>query len=140
MSEPVTIDASVFVNAFSATEDGSDRSWQYITDLKENGSQVIVPTLLLTEVAASIARKQNNTSLAMQLMAEIQAIPTINFIDLDESLAVLAAEIAAHHRLRGSDAVYAAVATRFATQLVTLDKEQIRRVKKIVKVQRPYKG
>ena len=140
MSGPVTIDASVFVNALSATEAGSDRSWQYITDLKEVGIQVIVPTLQLTEVSASIARKQYNTALALQLMAEIQAIPTNNFIDLDESLAVIAAEIAAYHRLRGSDAVYAAVATRFATQLITLDKEQIRRVKKIVKVRRPYKG
>lgn len=137
MSEPVTIDASVFVNAFSATEEGSDQSWQYITDLKENGIQVIVPTLLLTDVTASIARKQNNTALAMQLIAEIQAIPTINFVDLDESLALIAAEIAATHRLRGSDAVYAAVASRFATQLVTLDKEQIRRVKKVVSVREP---
>ena len=137
MSEPVTIDASVFVNAFSATEDGSEKSWQYITDVRENAIQIIVPTLLLTEVAASIARKQNNTVLAMQLMEEIQAIPTITFIDLDKSLAVVAAGIAATYRLRGSDAVYAALATRFATQLVTLDEEQIRRVKKIVKIRRP---
>jgi predicted nucleic acid-binding protein len=134
MSEPVTLDASVFVNAFSSTEIGSDQSWDYITNLKENAVQIIVPTLLLTEVAASIARKQNNTALALQLMAEIQAIPTITFINLDESLAEVSAEIAATYRLRGSDAVYAAVAKRFATKLVTLDREQLERVKNIVQV------
>ena len=137
MSDPVTIDASVFVNAFSSTKEGSDQSWDYITNLKENAVQIIVPTLLLTEVAASIARKQNNTALALQLMAEIQAIPTITFINLDESLAEASAEIAATYRLRGSDAVYAAVATRFATSLVTLDSEQLQHVKKVAKVRKP---
>jgi predicted nucleic acid-binding protein len=36
--------------------------------------------------------------------------------------------IAANHRQRGSDAVYAAVAERFACPLVTLDREQHDRV------------
>jgi len=48
-----------------------------------------------------------------------------------------AADVAAKYRLRGSDAVYAAVAVRFATQLITLDAEQLQRVKKIVSVRRP---
>jgi predicted nucleic acid-binding protein len=137
MSEPVTIDASVFVNAFSSAEVGSDKSWDFITGLKENNIQIIVPTLLLTEVAAAVARKQNNTELALNLMVEIQNLPNITLIDLDESLAESAAEIAATYRLRGSDAVYAAVAKRFATELVTLDTEQLQRMKKAVKVRKP---
>jgi predicted nucleic acid-binding protein len=137
MSDPVTIDASVFVNAFSPTEKGSDKSWDFITGLKKDGTQIIVPTLLLTEVAASIARKQDNTELALNLMIEIQHLPNITLIDLDESLAETAAEIAATHRLRGSDAVYAAVAVRFATSLVTLDMEQLQRVKKVATVRKP---
>ncbi len=137
MSGPVTIDASVFVNAFSSTEEGSEQSWKYISRLKEDGTQIIAPTLLLTEVAASIARKQNNTVLALQLMAEIQTIPTITFINLDEPLAKAAAEIAVNHRLRGSDAIYAAVSLRFGTVLVTLDREQLDRLKKVVSVRNP---
>ena len=137
MSDPVTIDASVFVNAFSSAEVDSDKSWDFITGLKKDAVQIIVPTLLLTEVAAAIARKQNNTALALQLMAEIQAIPNITLISLDESLAETAAEIAATHRLRGSDAVYAAVAQRFATELITLDSEQLQRAKKAVTVRQP---
>jgi predicted nucleic acid-binding protein len=137
MSEPVTIDASVFVNAFSSTEEGSEHSWNFLSGLKENGTLIIVPTLLLAEIAASIARKQNNTELALTLMIEVQNLPNITLINLDESLAEIAAEIAARHRLRGSDAVYAAVAVRFATSLVTLDMEQLQRVKKAVSVRRP---
>ena len=39
-----------------------------------------------------------------------------------------AAGVAAQHHLRGSDAVYAAVALRFGSTLVTLDREQRERV------------
>jgi len=137
MSDPVTIDASVFVNAFSPTEEGSDHSWKFILGLKETGTPIIVPTLLLTEVAASIARKQNNTDLALKLMFEVENLPNLTLVSVDESLAETAAEIAARHHLRGSDAVYAAVATRFATELITLDKEQLQRVKKAVPVRKP---
>jgi predicted nucleic acid-binding protein len=35
-----------------------------------------------------------------------------------------AADVAAQYRLRGSDAVYATVALRFGSTLVTLDREQ----------------
>lgn len=69
-------------------------------------------------------------------MVEIQQIPNIVLIELDKSLAESAAEIAATHRLRGNDAVYAAVAKRFATELVTLDAEQLQRARKAVKVRK----
>jgi len=137
MSDPLTIDASVFVNAFSPAEEGSQQSWEFLSNLREAGISIIVPTLLLIEVVASIARKQNNTEMALSWLVEIQRIPNITFVNLDESLAETAAEIAAHYRLRGSDAVYAAVATRFATDLITLDQEQLQRMKKVISVRRP---
>ena len=59
MSEAVTVDASVFVNAFSPKETGSDRSWEFIHSLEEAGTPVIVPALLLPEIAAAIARRQD---------------------------------------------------------------------------------
>ncbi len=137
MSAPVTIDASVFVNAFSATEKGSEKSWKFLLELREGDTPIIVPTLLLAEVVASIARKQNNTEQALNWMMEIQRIPNITFISLDESLVETAANLAAHYRLRGSDAIYAAVAKRFATELISLDKEHLERVKKVVLVRKP---
>ena len=42
------------------------------------------------------------------------------------------AAAAAQYRLRGSDAVYAAVALRFGSVLVTLDREQRERLEEIV--------
>jgi predicted nucleic acid-binding protein len=41
------------------------------------------------------------------------------------------------NRLRGSDAVYGAVALRFGTELITLDKEQLNRLVKLFTVHVP---
>jgi predicted nucleic acid-binding protein len=56
---------------------------------------------------------------------------------LDESLADRAADLAATARLRGADAVYAAVAQQYGTVLVTLDRQQLERLPPVVKTARP---
>ncbi|MEJ5310783.1 MAG: type II toxin-antitoxin system VapC family toxin [Anaerolineae bacterium] len=136
MSEAFTVDASVFVNAFSPTEAGSEQSWRFLATLFDADAPIFVPTLVLVEVVAALARKQNNTGLALNWMEEIQRLSGLTFIALDDALAQDAAELAARHRLRGSDAVYVAVARRFGATLVTLDAEQGERAGAVVKVRR----
>lgn len=133
----VTIDASVFVNAFSPAESGSDKSLEFISGLKEQNIPMILPVLVLPEIAAALSRRQGSSDAALRLVAEIKSFPGITFIDVDESMANLAADIAANHRLRGSDAVYAAVALRFGTELITLDGEQLDRLPKVLSVRTP---
>ncbi len=89
------------------------------------------------KLSAAIARKQNNTELALKLEQEIKLLSNATFVDVDGLLADLAVEVAANHRLRGSDAVYAAVALRFGTQLITLDREQLERLPKVLDVRAP---
>jgi len=137
MKPPVTVDASVFVNAFSSEEDGSDKSMAFLSQLSKDGVPLIQPTLFLPEIAASIARKQDDAEAALELEQELKNFLDLTLIDLDESLADFASEVAAKHRLRGSDAVYAAVALRFGTELVTLDKEQLERLPKVLSVRAP---
>jgi predicted nucleic acid-binding protein len=137
MSGPVTVDASVFVNAFSLTEKGSDQSWDYINALKNAGTPVIVPALLLPEIAAAIARKKDDRELGMQIAEEVHNIPSLMLIALDENLAEQAVEMATTYRLRASDAVYAAVALRFGTELVALDREQLERLEGVLSVLKP---
>jgi len=137
MRSPVTVDASVFVNAFSPEEHGSDKSMAFLSQLSKDGVPLIQPTLLLPEVAAALARKQDDTEAALELERELKNFLNLTLVDLDESLADFASEVAAKHRLRGSDAVYAAVALRFGTELVTLDKEQLERLPKVLSVRAP---
>ncbi len=137
MKKSVTVDASVFVNAFSPDEDGSDTSAEFLSQLQKDNVPLIQPTLFFPEVVASIARKQDDAEVALELMQELKKFPKLTFIELDDDLAEYASEVAANHRLRGSDAVYAAVALRFGTELITLDKEQLERLPKVLTVKKP---
>lgn len=137
MNAPVTVDASVFVNALSPDEDGSDKSANFISRLKEEGVALIQPALLIPEVVASIARKQGGKQIALEVLQELKKISNLTLVDLDDDFADFASEIAANNRLRGSDAVYAAVALRFGTELITLDKEQLERLPKVIAVRKP---
>ena len=133
----VTIDASVFVSAFTPTESAYQVSKAFMMSVREQSVPIIVPILVLPEISAAIARGQGKPELGIAFANELKKIPNITLIDLDESLASLAVEVAAQHRLRGSDAVYAAVALRFGTQLVTLDREQLERLPKVLSVRTP---
>lgn len=137
MKSPVTVDASVFVNAFSPTEEGSDQSLALFIKLRQEGIPIIQPTLFLPEVIASLARKKGDSKLALGLAKELRNFSSLTLVNLDEHLADFASEVAANNRLRGSDAIYAAVALRFGTELITLDKEQLDRLSVVLSVRMP---
>ena len=137
MNSPVTIDASVFVSAFTPSEEAHQTSKAFMREVRESGVPIIVPTQVIPEIAAAIRRGQDKPDLGYSFAIEVSQFPNVTLVNLDKSLAETAAEIAATYRLRGSDAVYAAVAVRFATSLVTLDAEQLQRVKKVATVRKP---
>jgi len=132
-----TVDASVFLNAFLPREAGHAESTSLLTRLRDASAPVVVPTLLLPEVAAAIARGQSDDMLARAFAGALRRLPHLVWIPLDDALAQSAAEVAAQHRLRGSDAVYAAVALRFGSVLVTLDHEQRERLTTVLDARTP---
>ena len=129
MMGPLTIDASVFLNAFNPGEDGHEISKELLARLLRLGVPLNAPSLLLPELASAIRRGLDNPDLARQFARAISHLPHLTLIPLDELLAQQAVDAAALYRLRGSDAVYAAVAQRFACPLITLDKQQHDRVR-----------
>ena len=137
MNPPVTIDASVFVSAFTPTEPAHQASKAFMLNVREQSVPIIVPVLVLPEISAALSRGQDKPELGKSFVQELRNFPNTSFIDVDESVATLAVDIAANNRLRGSDAVYAAVALRFGTELVTLDREQLDRLSNILSVHSP---
>jgi len=137
MITPVTIDASVFVSAFTPSETAHQASKAFMLSIRQQAAPIIVPVLVLPEISAALARGQNKPDLGKAFVQELKNFPNTTFINLDSSLADLAVEVAANHRLRGSDAIYAAVALRFGTELVTLDREQLERLPKVLSVRAP---
>jgi predicted nucleic acid-binding protein len=137
MNSPVTIDASVFVSAFMPAEPAHQASRQFMGGVRREGIPIIVPFLVLPEISAALARSYGKPEAAKTFVMELGGLPHITFVNLDKGVADLAADIAAKHRLRGSDAVYAAVAFRFGTELITLDREQLDRLPKLLSVRKP---
>jgi predicted nucleic acid-binding protein len=137
MNSPVTIDASVFVSAFTPTEPAHQASKSFMLSLRERSVPMIVPVLVLPEISAALSRGQGKPELGKTFVQELRNLPNVTFVNVDESVANLAVDVAADYRLRGSDAIYAAVALRFGTELVTLDKEQLDRLPKVLSVRSP---
>ena len=137
MNLPVTVDASVFVSAFTPTEPAHQASKSFMLTVREQSIPIIVPILVLPEISAALSRGQGKAELGLAFVKELRNFPNTTFIDVDDSVATLAVDIAATNRLRGSDAVYAAVALRFGTELITLDKEQLDRLPKVLSVRTP---
>jgi predicted nucleic acid-binding protein len=137
MNSPVTIDASVFVSAFMPIEPAHQASRKRMMRIREQSIPIIVPFLVLPEISAALARGHGKPNEAKAFVLELRSLTNVTFIDLDSGIAALAVEIAANNRLRGSDAVYGAVALRYGTELITLDKEQRERLMKLIPVHAP---
>ena len=119
-----TIDASVFVNAFNPHEKGHAESLELLSAIRKRGEPIIVPTLIVPEVASAVARASDDSVGTLQYARALAALPHLTLISLTAVTAHLAAELAAAYRLRGADAVYLAVARRYGTTVVTRDDEQ----------------
>jgi predicted nucleic acid-binding protein len=135
-----TVDASVFLNAFNPYEAGHETSQQFLAHLRRQAAPIVVPTLLLPEVAAAIRRGRDDPALARRFAEALSRFPHLLLVPLDEPLAHQAVVAAAEHGLRGSDAVYVAVALRFGSTLVTLDREQCERASRAIPACEPQEA
>jgi len=121
MSGAFTVDASIFVSAFTPSEPAHQASKAFLRQLRQSGAPIILPALVIVEIAAAVGRGQGKPELGLAFALEVSRLPGLTLVALDAALAQEAAELAARYRLRGSDAVYMAVARRFGATLITLD-------------------
>ncbi len=132
-----TIDASVFINAFNPHEAGHAHSLRLLAMVHEHADPVMVPTLLVPEIAAAVARASGDGPGALQYAVATAALPHLTFVSLTPAVARQAAELSAGHGLRGADAIYLVVARRYGTTLVSCDDEQRGRGSAIATCQMP---
>ncbi len=132
-----TVDASVFLSAFNDAEPDHAVSLRVMERLQAEAIPLIAPALLLPEVAAAIGRGTGDSVLAKRFASALARLPHLVLVLLDTKLAQQAADVAARHHLRGADAVYVAVAVRFGSALLTLDREQHKRAEPLVTARYP---
>ncbi len=132
-----TLDANVFVRDVDPGEPEHDACHALIGRLRATGAPIIVPTLILAEVAGSVSRTRRDPIRARVFVDILGELPNITFVPLDQALAQEAAELAADYALRGADAVYVAVARRHGCTLVSLDREQRERASAVITARTP---
>lgn len=75
MARPFTVDASVFLNAFNPSEAGHAESQRALAWLQEQATPIIVPTLVLPKVAATIRRVRGDAALARDFVSALSRLP-----------------------------------------------------------------
>ena len=131
-NQKYTIDASVWVNSFDKLEKGNEMSRQFLSKLKQLSLPLIVPSLLIVEVAGAISRSRKDEATAKSFAKAISQVPNTTFVPIDITLSERATEFAAQYKLRGADAIYAAVAVEHDCILVSLDNEHLTRLSTLI--------
>ncbi len=132
-----TVDTSVYINALNPAEGGSSESELFLERVFQRPWPVFSPTLLLVEMAAAISRVFDDAGQGLAMAQAARGLPGQIWVPLEESLTDEAVRIGAEHRLRGVDAVYAAVAHIYGTTLVTRDRQQLERLRPALLVLTP---
>ena len=133
----LTIDASVWVNSFLPTESGHAESRLLLDRVESAGIPIVLPTLVLVEVAGTLSRVRSMPAAGLSLAQSIATLSSVRLVSVDEDLCTLAATIAANRKLRGADAVYSAVASNYNCTLISLDNEHLTRLQGLVTVWNP---
>lgn len=133
----LTLDANVFVAAEIRSEPDHESARRVVIAAVEQGLRLHLPWLAVVEASVAIGRRLGSADAAAQIAAEMIVMPEVTFHPLDRSLALLAASVGAEYRLRGADAVYAAVASKYGTSLITCDDELRRRTAGAIEVLTP---
>ena len=123
----MVVDASVWVAAFLTRDVHREEVLAFLRRIMERGEAVSIPALALAEIGGAIARRSNAIDPANRAVAFIREQRWLEVVPIDGALADAAAGLAIAHRLRGADAVYAALAATRGVPLVTLDREMIDR-------------
>jgi len=118
------IDASVYVSRLRREEARHAESTRLLEAVAARRATVLCPEILLPEVAAALACGLDDPDFAYRAAAHLRRLPGHRFIVVDRVLSGLAARLAAERRLRGCDAIYAALARREGVPLVTWDEQQ----------------
>lgn len=130
--DDVVVDASVFVSRLVRTDAHHPTTTRWFERHGDGSNLLVVPAVMPAEVAGAIARRTKDGTLARRAVDRLLRLPFLRVVAVDRTLGLQAANLAADLGLRGTDAMYVAVAERLGLPLVTWDREQRERAATIV--------
>jgi len=131
------LDASVIISAAKPDEFYFEKSKAFLNQIREKEIKVFLPEIIIPEIASGLLRATKNPKISYRLALSLRTVPNFSFVPVDSKLANLASWVVCQIKLKGTDAIYVALAYDYNLELITLDKEQLKRSKKLIKVTRP---
>jgi predicted nucleic acid-binding protein len=129
----IVVDASVWVARLVSQDVFYEPVKEWMSARIDEEDQFLSPSLLLAELGGAISSR-TTPALGRKAIQQVQNLPGLQLVEMDHSLLLEAAQLAADFGLRGADSTYVAVAARLDLPLVTLDIDQKERAGKRVKV------
>ena len=129
----IVVDASVWATRLVSQDVFYEPVKEWMAAHIESNDHFLAPSLLLAELGGAISRR-TTPSLGLKAIQQVQNLPGLQLVEMDHSLLLEAAQLAAEPGLRGADSTYVGVAARLDLPLVTLDVDQRERAGKRVKV------
>jgi predicted nucleic acid-binding protein len=120
----VVLDASIWVSRLIAQDEFHDAVKSWMEQQREIGVQFVSPALLLAEVGGAISRRTGDPALGKRTITQLENLPGLRLVEMDNELVHEAACLAAELGLRGADSIYVAVARQLNLPLVTFDVDQ----------------
>lgn len=131
------LDASVLISLFNGQDRQHGATVAWLREAIADGEPLRCPVTAMAEVSAAVAAGTGDKQLAREVETYLRYSPLFEFLPVAMPLAERAAALAAEHQLRGSDAIYFAVAETLGDQLVTLNPRQLQRGSAVVETVRP---
>lgn len=132
-----TLDSSVLISLFNGRDRLHAQTVAWFREAVADGEPLRAPVTAIADVAAAIATGTGDKQLARDVETHMRHSPLFEFLPVAMPLAERAATLAAEHQLRGTDALYFAVAETLGDRLVTLNPRQLQRGNAVVETVRP---
>ena len=119
----MVVDASVWIGGLLPQDVFHDLSRAWLESRAKTRELIVTPTLAPPEVAGAIARRVGAPAIGREAVSALRRTPGLRIVHPTGALMSEATSIAAEYRLRGADAVYAALASALRLPLFTWDQE-----------------
>jgi predicted nucleic acid-binding protein len=122
----VVVDASVWASLLMPPDPNHVASVAWSSTYITAGALIVVPELMLVELAAALVRQTQQPTTVKQTVRGLYH-SVLKIAAADTNLLQLAMELAVDLRLKGAEAMYVALAHQLGVPLISWDKEQLQR-------------
>lgn len=123
----LTIDTSVWVAAADRRDLFYAASREFLREVMRQRQRIFIPAFARLEIACALARRTHNPVTGQILADALLDTGIVVEVPLDGPLLAHSIRTGTRALLRGADALYAVVAARYRTRLISWDEELNRR-------------